>query len=74
MDIQMPEMDGLEATIAIRNKEMSGELPTRVTIVAVTANAMKEDKEVCLDSGMDGYITKPFKSDEIVNLLLNLFV
>jgi PAS domain S-box-containing protein len=74
MDIQMPEMDGLEATIAIRNKEMSGELPARVTIVAVTANAMKEDKEVCLDSGMDGYITKPFKSDEIVNLLLNLFV
>ena len=74
MDIQMPEMDGLEATIAIRNKEKTGELPSRVTIVAVTANAMKEDREVCLDSGMDGYITKPFKSDEIVNLLLNLFV
>ena len=57
MDIQMPEMDGLEATIAIRNKEKTGELPSRVTIVAVTANAMKEDREVCLDSGMDGYIT-----------------
>ena len=57
MDVQMPEMDGLEATRAIRQREKSsGE---HLPIIAMTANAMTGDKEICLQSGMDGYVAKP---------------
>jgi signal transduction histidine kinase/DNA-binding response OmpR family regulator len=57
MDVQMPEMDGLEATRAIRRKETTtGE---HIPIIAMTANAMAGDKEACLESGMDGYVSKP---------------
>jgi CheY-like chemotaxis protein len=58
MDVQMPEMDGLEATTAIRQMEvLSGK---HVTIVALTAHAMSEDRQRCLDAGADGYLSKPF--------------
>ena len=58
MDVQMPEMDGLEATIAIRQRErISGN--TISLIIAMTANAMMGDRERCLESGMDAYLTKP---------------
>lgn len=57
MDVQMPEMDGLQATAYIRKKEKeSGE---HIPIVAMTAHAMKGDRERCLEGGMDGYISKP---------------
>jgi two-component system, sensor histidine kinase and response regulator len=57
MDVQMPEMDGLTATVAIReNERASG---GHVPIVALTANAMVGDRERCLEAGMDGYVTKP---------------
>jgi PAS domain S-box-containing protein len=63
MDVQMPEMDGLEATAAIREKErFTGE---HIPIIAMTAHAMKGDKEQCMDAGMDGYLTKPIRIDEL---------
>lgn len=63
MDIQMPLMDGYQATAAIRayEKISGGHIP----IVAATAHAMKGDKERCLEAGMDGYISKPFKREQI---------
>lgn len=63
MDIQMPEMDGLQATAAIRQQEAAdgGHIP----IVAMTAHAMKGDRERCLESGMDGYVAKPVRSREL---------
>ena len=63
MDVQMPEMDGLETTAAIRNRErtMGGHLP----IVAVTAHAMKEDAARCLAAGMDAHLAKPLQPREL---------
>ena len=63
MDIQMPEMDGLEATLKIRENERS--LQTRIPIVAMTAHAMKGDEEMCLAVGMDGYVMKPVQSKKL---------
>jgi PAS domain S-box-containing protein len=68
MDIQMPEMDGVQATIEIR-KQFPPEKQPR--IIAMTANAMKEDHAKYLASGMDDYIVKPFKMEELVRSLLD---
>ncbi|GAO29990.1 sensory box histidine kinase/response regulator [Geofilum rubicundum JCM 15548] len=64
MDVQMPVMDGFKATQKIRELEKSTN--TRVPIIAVTANAFPEDKDRCLASGMDDYISKPFQPDELL--------
>ncbi len=61
MDVQMPEMDGLDATRAIRVRE--AELGRKVPIIAMTANAMTGDREMCIEAGMDGYVTKPVKKE-----------
>jgi CheY-like chemotaxis protein len=63
MDVQMPEMDGLDATRAIRKAE--AERGGHVPIVAMTANAMAGDRELCIGAGMDGYVTKPVKRDAL---------
>jgi len=64
MDIQMPEMDGYEVSIAIRTRERTagGHLP----IVAMTAHAMKSDQERCLAAGMDDYLAKPIHLQELL--------
>ncbi len=68
MDIQMPVMNGLEATRHIREIEKKKKL-NKVKIVALTANAMKEDKQICLSAGMNDYISKPYKSEDIMRAL-----
>jgi len=73
MDCQMPEMDGFQATAAIRAKEGAlakhGTPAARLPIVALTANALKGDRERCLDAGMDDYIAKPFRKDDLERML-----
>ena len=66
MDVQMPEMDGFEATEAIRARENGGR---RLPIVAMTANAMDGERQRCLEHGMDEYISKPFKTQELQDVL-----
>ncbi len=67
MDQQMPEMDGLEATRVIRSSP--DVFDTGVTIIAMTANALKGDRQICLDSGMDDYLSKPVTADKIKAML-----
>jgi CheY-like chemotaxis protein len=64
MDMQMPVMDGLEATRAIRAFEAANQRQ-RVRIVAMTANAMASDQEACERAGMDAFLSKPFKADDL---------
>ncbi|HEX7708024.1 MAG TPA: response regulator, partial [Thermoanaerobaculia bacterium] len=69
MDVHMPEMDGLEATRHIRQLESDRESAARHLVVAMTADAMPEDREVCLASGMDDYLTKPLEFDAVRRVL-----
>jgi len=66
MDVQMPELDGLEAT---RRIHQEWDVDRRPRVVAMTANAMKEDREACLAAGMDDYISKPIRVEELVRAL-----
>jgi signal transduction histidine kinase/DNA-binding NarL/FixJ family response regulator len=68
MDIQMPEMDGLEATRRIRSGQVPG-APLDIPIIAITAHALKGDRERFLNSGMDGYLSKPMSSEDIQGVL-----
>ena len=67
MDVQMPEMDGLQATQAIRkNERKTGK---HIPIIAMTAHAMVGDMERCLEAGMDDYITKPIRPQQLAELM-----
>jgi two-component system sensor histidine kinase/response regulator len=67
MDVQMPEMDGLEATAAIRAKEKR--TGAHLPIIAMTAHAMKGDRERCLDAGMDKYVSKPIRAKQLFDVI-----
>jgi PAS domain S-box-containing protein len=68
MDGQMPVMDGYQASREIRKREQASGA-ARIRIIALTANAMKQDRELCLDAGMDEYIAKPIEPDQLLTLL-----
>ncbi len=70
MDVSMPEMDGYEAVAAIRAKE--GAAQTHVPIIAMTAHAMKGDRERCLAAGMDAYVSKPVQPKELFEIIKSL--
>jgi signal transduction histidine kinase/DNA-binding response OmpR family regulator len=67
MDVQMPEIDGIEATLAIREKEKTN--GNHQPVIALTAHAMKGDQERCLRAGMDGYLSKPIRPQELDEIL-----
>jgi CheY-like chemotaxis protein len=67
MDVQMPEMDGLEASRRICARWPRSERPT---IIAMTANAMQGDREMCLEAGMDDYVSKPIRPDELIKSIM----
>src|SRR5262249_34419929 len=67
MDVQMPRMDGFEAAREIR--KLVAALRIRTPIVALTANAMKGDRERCLNAGMDSYVSKPLRSVELLSVM-----
>ncbi|MFC1751326.1 response regulator [Pseudomonadota bacterium] len=66
MDLSMPEMDGIDATKAIRKSEEAG---AHIPILAMTANAVKDDLQRCLAAGMDDYITKPVNKNDLLNIV-----
>ena len=72
MDVMMPEIDGLEATRQIRERQLSGQHPNyagRVVIVAMTAHAMQSDRENCLAAGMDDYLAKPVRPKDVRDMI-----
>jgi CheY-like chemotaxis protein len=76
MDVQMPVLDGLAATAAIREMEKSREMEkrigSRVPIIGLTAHALASDKEACLQSGMDAYMSKPIQLEQLLKMVAEL--
>ncbi|GGI78328.1 response regulator [Shewanella gelidii] len=70
MDMQMPQMDGLQATKQIRALESSGAVESNLPILAVTANAVEGDREQCVAAGMNGYLSKPFSREQLFDTLI----
>ncbi len=72
MDLQMPVMDGIEATKRIREFEMMHKSPNPIRIVAMTASAMPEDKYICFEAGMNDYVSKPFNKADLYRIFDDL--
>jgi len=72
MDIMMPVMDGLEATIKIRDIEKSNHIKKRTPIIAITANTMDNDRDKCISLGMDDFMAKPFDADKLNSIFREL--
>ena len=72
MDCQMPVMDGYEATKAIRIGK-AGEVSKSIPIIALTANAVKGDKEKCIEIGMDDFVSKPIDSNDLIDVIKKCF-
>ena len=70
LDVQMPELDGLQATTAIR--QIEAESGRHIPILAMTAHALTGDRERCLAAGMDGYLSKPIRLTDLVQAVQNL--
>ena len=73
MDISMPEMDGIETTSRIRSAPMDGSLDPRIPIIALTAHALKGDRERFLRAGMDGYVSKPLDVETLTRVIRSVF-
>ena len=69
MDLQMPILDGISATIEIRALERKNSVINPIKIIAITANALTEDKNRCFEVGMNYFMTKPFRAEELVKAL-----
>lgn len=69
MDIMLPEKNGYEITIEIREFEKINEVKNPVTIIALTANTYENDKEKCLSVGMNDYLSKPFSAQQLINTI-----
>lgn len=69
MDIMLPEMNGFETTLAIRKHELSGGIKNKIPIIALTANTLDNDKEKCLNAGMDDYLPKPFTPNDLYRVI-----
>lgn len=69
MDVMMPVMDGIEATLKIRNIENTGNIEKRTSIVAINANALNDERDLCLLAGMDEIINKPFDIEKLESII-----
>ena len=69
MDIMLPEMDGYQITQAIREMEKQNKVENPVPIIALTANTYDNDKEKCFDAGMNDYLSKPFTSKQLIDMI-----
>ncbi len=69
MDLQMPVLDGINATIEIRAIERENNIKEPIKIIAITANALTEDKNRCFEVGMNHFMTKPFRAEDLINAL-----
>lgn len=72
MDIMMPVMDGLDATVKIREIESSDNIDKRTPIIALTANTMDNDRDKCLSYGMDDFMAKPFNIEKLKSIFNEL--
>jgi osomolarity two-component system sensor histidine kinase NIK1 len=69
MDIMLPEMDGYQITQAIREMEKQNNVENQVPIIALTANTYDNDKEKCFNAGMNDYLSKPFTSKQLIDMI-----